>query len=209
MPSAASALHHFEHFADEFGIERRGRLVEQHQPRLHRQRARDGDALLLAAGEARRIGVRLVGEADARQHRHRALVRLLAAEPAHAPQRLGDVAERGHVRPQIEVLEHHADLAAHLAQAARAHRPPRPVLAGLVADQLAFDPDLAVVVGSRKLTQRSSVLLPEPLGPIRQTTSERATSGRRRAAPGARRSSCPRRGFRSSGRSCRSSPGKR
>src|SRR5665647_466118 len=44
------ALHHVEHFADGLRIERRGRLVEQHHIRLHRQRPRDGDALLLAAG---------------------------------------------------------------------------------------------------------------------------------------------------------------
>ena len=43
--------HHVEHFLDHFGVERRGRLVEQHRDRVHRQRARDRDALLLAAGQ--------------------------------------------------------------------------------------------------------------------------------------------------------------
>ena len=33
------------------GVERAGRLVEQHDARLERQCARDGDALLLPAGE--------------------------------------------------------------------------------------------------------------------------------------------------------------
>ena len=41
----------FQHFADQLGIERRRRLVEQHEPRLHRQRPRNSDALLLAARE--------------------------------------------------------------------------------------------------------------------------------------------------------------
>ena len=50
------------------------------------------------------------------------------------------------MRPQVEVLEHHADLAAQLAQSPRRHRLSRAVLAGLVADELAFDPDLAFVV---------------------------------------------------------------
>ena len=47
--------HHGQHLVGELGIERRGRLVEQHHLRLHRQRARDRDALLLAAGQSRRI----------------------------------------------------------------------------------------------------------------------------------------------------------
>ena len=51
--------HHGEHRADQLRIERRGRLVEQHHGRLERERARDRDALLLAAGELGRIGVGL------------------------------------------------------------------------------------------------------------------------------------------------------
>ncbi len=43
------ALHHLQDFADQLGIERRGWLIEQHEAGLHRQRPRDGDALLLAA----------------------------------------------------------------------------------------------------------------------------------------------------------------
>ena len=43
----------------DFWIERGGRLVEQQHLRLHHQGARDGDALLLAAGEVQRetIGI--------------------------------------------------------------------------------------------------------------------------------------------------------
>ena len=35
-----------------FGIQRRGRLIEQQQRRVAQDRARDGDALALAAGQA-------------------------------------------------------------------------------------------------------------------------------------------------------------
>ena len=38
-----------EHIPDELGIKRRSRLIEQHQLRLHRQRASDRDPVLLAA----------------------------------------------------------------------------------------------------------------------------------------------------------------
>ena len=54
--------HHGEHAADELRIERRGRLVEQHDGRLERQRARDRDALRLSTGQFRRIGFGLAGK---------------------------------------------------------------------------------------------------------------------------------------------------
>jgi hypothetical protein len=57
--------HDVEHLADHFGIERRGRLVEQHRDRVHRQRARDRDALLLAAGQFGRVFVALHRQPDA------------------------------------------------------------------------------------------------------------------------------------------------
>jgi hypothetical protein len=43
--------HDRQHVADELGVQRRGRLVEEHHLGLHRERARDGHALLLAAGQ--------------------------------------------------------------------------------------------------------------------------------------------------------------
>ena len=67
MPSLGQIGHNFQHFIDHLGIERRGRLVEEHDLGLHRQRAGDGDALLLAAGEIGRIDVGFVGNADAFQ----------------------------------------------------------------------------------------------------------------------------------------------
>src|SRR5262249_24728916 len=57
--------HHVEHLADHFGIERRGRLVEQHRLRVQRQGTSDGDTLLLSAGEISRPGVGSLRQADA------------------------------------------------------------------------------------------------------------------------------------------------
>src|SRR3546814_16920932 len=54
----------FRSLLDELRIQGRGHLVEQHDPRLERERAGDRGALLLAAGELRRHGPRLVGHAD-------------------------------------------------------------------------------------------------------------------------------------------------
>ena len=49
--------HDLEHLAHDLGVERRGRLVEQHDLRVHAQSAGDGHALLLAAGQATHGGV--------------------------------------------------------------------------------------------------------------------------------------------------------
>jgi hypothetical protein len=63
------------------------------------------------------------------------------------------------VREQIEALEDDADLAAQRVDVdARA------------GDPVAMRADLAASIGSSPLMQRSSVDLPQPDGPIRQTT---------------------------------------
>ena len=57
-------LDHLQHLVDQLRVERRGDLVAQQHRGLHGQRAGDGHALLLAAGELARVGVELVGQAD-------------------------------------------------------------------------------------------------------------------------------------------------
>ena len=64
MPLAARSLITAQHLADQFRVERAGRLVEQHQPRLQRQRPGDGDPLLLAAGQLPRVGAFPAGQPD-------------------------------------------------------------------------------------------------------------------------------------------------
>ena len=63
-PLLGESPHHIEHIADEFWIEGGRRLVEQHQPRLHAQRAGDRDVPLLPTGELVWIGEHLVAEAN-------------------------------------------------------------------------------------------------------------------------------------------------
>jgi hypothetical protein len=96
------------------GIERAGRLVEQHDARLERDRARDGDALLLAAGELAGRVAGAVGEPDARQRRLAERIGFLARLAGDLAQRQRDVAERCHVRIEVERLEHHADALARM-----------------------------------------------------------------------------------------------
>ena len=48
--TACKIAHNAQNVADQLGVERAGRLVKQHDVRIHGKRAGDGDALLLAAG---------------------------------------------------------------------------------------------------------------------------------------------------------------
>ena len=108
-------LHDVEHAAHELGVERRGDLVEEHHVRVHRQRAGDGHALLLAAGELRREVVDAVAEAHLRQAARSAIALGLGLGALQHPLlREHHVALGGEVREQVEALEHHADLLAHL-----------------------------------------------------------------------------------------------
>ena len=98
------------HLLAQLLVERAERLVHQHELRLEHQRARDRDALLLAAGELRRPAA---AEAAELHHVQRALdpLRDLVARHAAHRQREADVLGHRHVREQRVVLEHHADLA--------------------------------------------------------------------------------------------------
>src|SRR6185503_15549116 len=101
--------HDLEHRAHQLRIERAGRLVEQHDPGLERDRPRDRDPLLLAARELARGVAGAVGEADPLQGRVAQRLGPGARLARDLAEREGDVAERGHVRVEVEGLEHHAD----------------------------------------------------------------------------------------------------
>ena len=57
-------LHDGEHLADHFRVKRACRLVEQKHLRVHGKCTRNGDTLLLAAGELTRLGVDVGRHAD-------------------------------------------------------------------------------------------------------------------------------------------------
>ena len=67
-------------------IERRGRLIADHDVRPHDERSGDGDALALATGKLRGIAVDVVVvEPDPSHHLHHALApRCEVADPMHA-----------------------------------------------------------------------------------------------------------------------------
>jgi hypothetical protein len=104
--------HRAQHFAGEFGVERRGRLVEEHDVRLHGQRAGNRDALLLPARKARRIAVALVEQTHLAQQFLGLGDDRVARQALDRQRRLDDVLQHREVRKQVEVLEHHAHPAA-------------------------------------------------------------------------------------------------
>ena len=110
MPCRLSASNSCHDLFRGLGVERAGRLVRQQQLRIVDERARDGDALLLAARQLLRAVIEPVAEAHLLEPRPRH--RLRRARP-----RLGveqgqhHLAQRRRARQQIELLEHEADRA--------------------------------------------------------------------------------------------------
>ncbi len=82
--------------------------------------------MLLTTGELVRVDVTLVGDAHLGQQCLGRFCGFGLALAQHATWRLNDVVEHAHVRPEIEVLEYEAELAAHLVD-----------LLGIGSDQLA------------------------------------------------------------------------
>ena len=132
-------LHRVQDLADELGVQRRGRLVEQHQLRVHRQRPGDRDALLLPTGELRGVGVELVRQPHPGEQFARARAFACSrADALDADRRAGGVLQRRHVAEQVEVLEDHADLGP-LAGDLRFAQLVQHLALLAVADQLAVD----------------------------------------------------------------------
>jgi len=115
-PFLGQRLHHRQYLAHHLGIERRGRLVEQHDLRLHRQRPGDGHPLLLTARQLVWPGVALVEYAHLGEQRVGAIARLPAGQTAHLRRRQREVLQHRPVGKQVEALEDHADLGAQRIQ---------------------------------------------------------------------------------------------
>src|SRR5690606_29611072 len=105
-------LHHVEHFLDHLRVKCRGRLVEEHDLRLHRQRPRDSHPLLLPARQLAGILVALLRDADALQQLACLGFGSVLLPVTHFHRREHDVLQHREMREKVELLEHHADLAA-------------------------------------------------------------------------------------------------
>ncbi len=168
-------------------VEVAGRLVGEHHRRARDERAGDGDALLLAAGQLRRAVREPVGQADGGGD---LLDPRLVGLDAGELERQDDVLGRRQHREQVEELEDEADVvAAQLRQR-------RIVEAADVDAGDSTSPDVGLSSPARMCI---SVDLPEPDGPMtavrlaaRRCRPTRRAGRRRRSRP--RRSGVRRRG---------------
>ena len=143
-------------------VERAERLVEQQHPRLDGERARQRHPLALAAGELRRVAVLVAGEPDDPEQLVDARGDLgLRALADRQPE--GDVLAHGHVLEGGVVLEDEADPA--LLRRAPA--------SGVARRAIATRPASGA---SSPAMIRSSVDLPEPLGPSSAVSEPSGTS---------------------------------
>jgi hypothetical protein len=178
MPSSAR-LTMVEHLLDHLGIERRGRLVEQHDLRgfMHSERA---------------IATRCCWPPESwpgylcacsgiftRSEVHRDLLGLALGHLAHPDRRQRAVLQDRQMREQVEVLEHHADLAADLVDALE------------VVGQLdAVDDDLALLVLLEPVDAADQRRLARARRPADHDALAARPRGRCRAARGTRRTTC-------------------
>ncbi len=98
------------HVLPQLGVQGGQRFIQQKEPRLDRERAGDGHALALAAGELRDVAGGVAGQAHELQ-------KLIDPTPAGGgvrladPQAEGDVVADRQMREEGERLEHHAEVA--------------------------------------------------------------------------------------------------
>jgi hypothetical protein len=133
-----------EHLPDELGIERRGRLVEQHQARPNGERASYRNPLLLTAGKTMRQVVGMPEQTDCCQEAPAKALRLAARDAVDPDRRLDHVLERGQMVEEIEMLKHHADACIGTGLGEARHRL-QGVAAPLIADMAAIEQNLAPI----------------------------------------------------------------
>ena len=105
-----------KNFPCKLRIKSRGRFVKEHADRIHGERAGDGHALLLAAGELAGELVGVLEKADAIEQLQTAFGGFFAVAAEHLHLSEHEVFADREVRKEFEVLENHADTAAQLGQ---------------------------------------------------------------------------------------------
>ena len=126
-PALGEIVHHVEDFLDHHRIERGGRFVEQHDPGPHAERPRDRRPLLLTARKLAGVLPGLLGNPDPVEELHGAIAGVRGGHPEHPGRAQHAVVEHGEVGEEVELLEHHPDLAAdpREVRGVRAELPPR------------------------------------------------------------------------------------
>jgi len=94
----------------------------------------------------------------------------------HVYRHLDHVLQRGHVRPQVEMLEHHGQARTHALQLFRVGGAQGAVFAGHQFQLFVIEQDLAGVGLLQQVDAAQKVLLPEPLEPMMLITSPAAAA---------------------------------
>src|SRR5690606_17739098 len=103
---AGELFNHVQHFANQFRIQRRSWLIKQHHARAQRQRAGNGDALLLAAGEVTRPGIGFIAQTYHIQKAVGVFNSLFFTELFMRDGCFNQVFQHRKMRKKIEVLKH-------------------------------------------------------------------------------------------------------
>ena len=146
-----------EDFIARLAVEIAGRLVAQQDARIGDDRARDADALFLAAGQLARLVLRAIGESDQRERRGRALCPLRACRAASAA-----AATRRCERPSAPAAGCTSGTRSRRDRRASA-RARHPTAARVAAPRLRAS---RCVGRSSPPIRLSNVVLPEPDGPM-------------------------------------------
>ena len=158
--------HVLAHLVAQAAVEAGERLVHQQHARARRDRARERDALLLAAREHVRIERRRSCASPTRSSASRASRSASALRQRLQPEH--HIGEIGQMREQREVLEHQADAA-----------PLRRLEAASPATSRSLIRMRPALGRSTPAASRSSVVLPQPDGPSSETISPGAMSRRK------------------------------
>ena len=104
---------HQQHLVDQFRLEGRGRLIEQHHLRVHGQGTGNRDPLLLPAGQALRVHMAFLQHADPRQQGLGLGLDLILVAFEDDAGAHHHVLQHRHMRPQIERLKNHGQTRTH------------------------------------------------------------------------------------------------
>src|SRR5579872_6715427 len=167
---AGQILHYLQHFADQFRIERRSRLIEQHDLRLHGESARNRHALLLSAGQRSGKRADLFGEPDLAEQTPRSRLTFFAPRPSSLRGAMVTLSSTERCGNRLKAWNTMPTLARKaLSSVSGSMRP----FSTSRTPQISMLPPSAT---SSPLQQRNNVLLPEPEGPITTLTCWRRQS---------------------------------
>src|SRR5699024_9711688 len=105
-------LHYAQNFADELRVKGGGRLIEKHELRLHRHRARNRYALLLTTGELHWVSIGLVRKTYLVEQLHGPLLGLCRLNTLDMNGGLNNIFQRRAVAEKVKGLKDHADVLA-------------------------------------------------------------------------------------------------